>query len=307
MRCVVVFCLFFLSCFANASEHFSDHESYCLNYKAENCYALLQSRLKEVSLHSKQWYKIKSYQLDYYYDKREFKALEQVLTPLVDLPKAPDVFKVQVYFYYAKVLGYFGKKQQAKHYADLAITKLEKIYHVFEDPMRMLELANLQHVFGEGEKAYQILLLAGNRFAKRADPIFHFELNSNKGHIFYSARDFKKAARFYQLALDWVTLTEHPSKISVALGNLARAYQNLGEYQLAKEHFLAIAPHFNPDPNDIHKAIYILRTAEVCWQLRNFEDALHYLKKVNHKVLGEDHSTLFMHLSHQLNYSPKDS
>ncbi|MFY8298924.1 tetratricopeptide repeat protein [Pseudoalteromonas sp. SS15] len=273
--------LLFSSITANASEHFSDHESYCLQKDEQACLALLKKQSDAVPLYSKAWFKLTSYKLDYYYDKREFKKLEQTIVPLLVIENKPDVFELQLNYYYSKTLAYFGKRKQAKHYAQLAISKLEKIYHIFEDPMRMVEIANLEYVFGDRQKAYQLLLLAENKFGKRGDPVFHLELHTNKGHIFFIWQNYERAAKFYKLALDWIKDTEHDAKKVVAYSNLARTYQLMNKHELALEHFRRIEELLLKQNNPRLLALTLIRTAEVYEQLNELDKLAQLMARIN--------------------------
>lgn len=289
-----VFLLFSSSAFA--SEHFSDHESYCLQKEEQACLSLLKKQSDTVPLHSNAWFKLVSYKLDYYYDKREFKKLEQTIVPLLEIKSMPDVFELQLNYYYSKALAYFGNREQAKHYAQIAISKLEKIYHIFEDPMRMVEIANLEYVFGDRQKAYQLLLLAENKFGKRGDPVFHLELHTNKGHIFFTWKNYERAAKFYKLALDWIKDTEHDSKKVVAYSNLARTYQLMKKYEQALENFKHTEKLLLEQNSPRFLAVILIRTAEVYEQLNQPVNVAKYIKRINRNDLSKPYQATYQRL-----------
>ena len=297
MFVVLLFFLFFSSITANASEHFSDHESYCLKNEQYACLDLLKKQSDTLPLYSNAWFKLISYQLDYYYDKREFRKLEQAIVPLLAIESMPDVFELQLNYYYAKALAYFGKREQAKHYAKLAISKLEKIYHIFEDPMRMVEIANLEYVFGDRQKAYQLLLLAENKFGKRGDPVFHLELHTNKGHIFYTWQNYERAAKFYKLALDWIKDTEHDAKKVVAYSNVARTYQLMNKHELALEHFKRTEELLLKQNNPRFLAVIRIRTAEVYEQLNELDKLIQLMPRINLNDLSRGYHATYERLA----------
>jgi len=290
--------LFLFSTFsAFASEHFSDHETYCLKNEEQACLALLNQQINVTPLYSRAWFKLVSYKLDYYYDKREFIKLELTAKPLFDIENKPDVFDMQLNYYYSKTLAYFGKKEQARQYAQKAISKLEKIYHIFEDPMRMVEIANLEYVFGDRQKAYQLLLLAENKFGKRGDPVFHLELHTNKGHIFFIWQNYERAAKFYKLALDWIKDTEHDAKKVVAYSNLARTYQLMNKHELALEHFRHAEVLLLEQENPRLLALILIRTAEVYEQLNESEKVAQLIERINYADLSSGYHETFKRLS----------
>lgn len=285
------------SSFAFSSENFSDHESYCLDHKEQACLALLTQQAASVPQYSKDWYKLVSYKLDYFYDRREFRKIETTVIPLLEVKNKPTVFEMQLNYYYSKALAFFGEREKAKHYAQLAIAKLEKIYHVFEDPMRMVEIANMEYVFGDKEKAYQLLLLAENKFGERGDPIFHFELHSNKAHIFYTWQNYNRAAKFYKIALDWIQDTEHDAKTVVALSNFARVNQLMERHDTALEYFKKTELLLLEQNNPKLLAVILLRTAEVYEKKNDLTAVLKYLSRVNFLHLSEGYHPSYHRLT----------
>ncbi|WP_404340739.1 hypothetical protein [Pseudoalteromonas mariniglutinosa] len=283
-----------------ASEHFSDHESFCLELAEENCLMQINTHLAASQIHSIKWYKIKSYQLDYYYDKGNYAALKAAIDPYIDDQTLPKVFKVQTYFYYAKALRYFNDNQQAKVYADKAFNELNMMYQSFNNPLRMVELANLQYVFGDLTLASDILKQAQSRFEKSKDPIFHFELHSNKGHVFHALGDIENAAKSRQLAVEWILTTDHKSKKSVALSNLARTYQLLFKYQLAEQYYVDSLLYLDADEDASQLSIYTLRLAEISWQANNNKQAIKWLNKVEKRYLQRNHLLLYEQLNADL-------
>ena len=285
------------SSFAFSSENFSDHESYCLDHKEQACLALLTQQAASVPLYSKDWYKLVSYKLDYFYDRREFRKIETTVIPLLEVKNKPTVFEMQLNYYYSKARAFFGEREKAKHYAQLAIAKLEKIYHVFEDPMRMVEIANMEYVFGDKEKAYQLLLLAENKFGERGDPIFHFELHSNKAHIFYTWQNYNRAAKFYKTALDWIQDTEHDAKTVVALSNFARVNQLMEKHDTALEYFKKTELLLLEQNNPKLLAVILLRTAEVYEKKNDLTAVLKYLSRVKFLHLSEGYHPSYHRLT----------
>lgn len=285
---------------AYSSEHFSDHEQYCLNQAAENCLELISNNLLQAQPKSTNWYKLKSYQLDYFYDTLNYNQIIKQIEPLIDDESLPSVFKSQLYFYYAKALNGSDNNELAQVYADKAIAKLEDMYQAFENPLRLVELANLHYVFGNKELAYQILLSVGNRYSKSRDAIFNFELNSNKANVLHAWGDFNKAAKFRKLALDWISNSDHQTKIIIAQGNLARTYQLAGKYELAINYYLASLSYMDGKESNVHYPIYLLRLAETHMQMGSLALAAKNLKQVNKQGLKAGHLALYTKLDSAL-------
>lgn len=285
---------------AVASENFSDHEMFCERQSQISCLDYINQQLASSEIGSARWYEIKSYQLDYFYDKMEFQTLKDSAEPFITSEELPVVFQVQVYFYYAKSVHYFGDFETGHKYATKAFEKLQAIFDSFGNPMRMVELANLQYVFGNKETALQILDRAERRFGKSKDPIFHFELASNKANVFHALGDIDGALVNRQIAADWILKTNHNRKISVALGNLARTHQLLANYVKADEVYVQSLKYMDSDSDRNAIAIYKLRLAETNWQAGKQEQALKWFKQVHEEDIRQSHEKLYAHLSNVL-------
>ncbi|TMN74704.1 hypothetical protein CWB85_00580 [Pseudoalteromonas sp. S1727] len=281
---------------AHSSEHFSDHEQFCLQQPEKECLTYINEVIEQSALHSTQWYKAKSYLFDYYYDKNDYASLKLVVEPFADRNDLPKVFKVQTYFYYAKMLRYYNDNERAKVYATKAFNDIQQMYESFSDPMRILELANLQYVFGNKETAFQMLLKTERKFGKSKDPIFNFELHSNKANAYHALGDLENARKSRKQALDWIYPTQHQNKIIVAQGNLARTYQLLSEYKQANKYYVAALGNMVTPSDDIIKATYKLRLAQVNWQAADNEQAIKWLAAVDHAYLRPHHLTLYNQL-----------
>jgi len=286
-------CLWCCCWSVTAAENISDHEEFCAAAPNQHCETYIQQQLAKARPYSAVWYKTTSYYLDYLFDQHQFVALKNQIEPLLQRESLPEVFALQLYFYYAKALNALQQKDQAKIYADKAMPKLEQTYQVFGEPFRMLELANLQLQFGEREKAEQILWFTEQHFIKSKDPVFAFELNSNKAILAHAKDDLTQAAMLRQLALDAALQTGQKGKIIVAYGNLARTKQLLGELETARNTYVASLSFMTTVDDQLQQSIHQLRLAEICWQLKQYPQAQNYLTQVNTKLLAQPHQALY--------------
>lgn len=286
--------------YAAASENFSDHEVYCAQQSQVSCLDFIEQQLASAQLYSDKWYEIKSYQFDYYYDKLAYQTLKDSTEPFIEKSDLPIVFQVQVYFYYAKSMHYLGDYETGRKYATKAFDKLQAIYDSFGNPMRMVELANLQHVFGNKETALHILDRAERRFGKSKDPIFHFELASNKANVFHSLGDIERALVSRVSAVEWILKTDHSRKISVAMGNLARTHQLLSQYDKANHFYVESLNYMDVKSDRLVIAIYKLRLAQIHWQAGNRAQAAHWFKQVHKEDIRPSHAKLYTQLKTQL-------
>lgn len=282
---------------AAASEHLSDHEVFC-RQPQPSCEQQLQKALQGAPVHSSQWHKLQSYLLDFYYDKHRFAELRQLAEQLLSQTDNPPVLQAQLNFYYAKVLLSSGERDKAKTYAAQASEKLTLLFDVFGDPLRLVELANLQYSLNQRDQMEQTLLLAESRFAKSRDPLFVFELNTNKALLAHSRNQLTYAALYRQRALDAILPTGHSGKISTALGNLARTEQLQGQYLAAIAHYQQSLPYLTGASDNTIRAIHLLRLAELFNQIKDPSQVHHHLQQVDPALLrSEVHQQLYQQLS----------
>jgi tetratricopeptide (TPR) repeat protein len=242
-----------------------------------------------------------TFKLDYYYDMTEFKKLESLILQLLQIENQPESFKIQLYYFYSKTLMYFRRPEEAKKYANYVIQNVESLYHTFEDPLRMVEIANMEYVFGDKQKAYKLLLVAENKFGDRNDPIFHLELNTNKGHIFYQWKNYQRAERFYRRAVNWINNTGHDDKLMVAYSNLARVNQFLLKYEEALTYYQKTYAllQLQQDNNFIY--VIALRIAEVKLKMKDIDEAIDYFELVEFDELSPHYHESYISLLKALN------
>lgn len=285
---------------ALASENYSDHEAFCLQESQQQCLPYIKTRLNEAKRNPADWYKIKTYEFDYYYDYQQFDNLFAAITPFVKQEHLPGIFKLQMYYYYAKTLNYIGKKEEAKVYAAKAFSQLDGIYDAFGDPLRLVELANLHYVFGSKKTAMRLLIDAEQRFAKNNDPIFHLELHVNKAHIYLNWQQYEQAIRSNLMAYNAIKHTNHHAKIVLASGNLAYSYHQNKNYKEAISYYKK-AYDFT-EPQSIYQAIYSLRLAQAHWQTGNMTHAKKWLSRIDKNTtdFGKGHAALYSKLQQAL-------
>ncbi|KOO56975.1 hypothetical protein WH43_17005 [Rheinheimera sp. KL1] len=284
-----------------ASEHYSDHELFCLSLpKTTDCFTELQRQLQQQQVGSKAWYKLESYLLDYYYDKIDFDSLKQQAEMLLQRQDVPSVVLAQLYFYYAKTLMHFNQPQQAEAYGLKAANLVTELYKSFGNPLRLLELANLQKALGQHDLAVQTLSEAEHRAGNSQDPIFWFELNSNKALITDSIQSFEESLLYRQRAVTAILPTAHHVKIVVALGNLARTEQLLGHYEAALGHYQQSLAYMSKNTDPQNWSIFHVRLAEIAMQLNNPTLSEQYIQQIDTALLGQTHRLVYQQLQQQL-------
>lgn len=269
---VALFLILSFSHCSYSAEHLSDHEVFCASKSDEPCIDVINRRLMQEQPLSDNWFKIQSYKLDYLYDKQLYNELYTEIEPLLEQPNLPIVFTSQLNFYFAKVL-LSKDKERAAYHANKALDQIEGMFDAFGDPLRIVELANMQAVFGDNKRAYQMLLLAQTRFAKSRDPNFGFELNEQFANVFFHWNNFEKAVYHRKIAVSYAREIGHRGKLSVAISNLARTLQLNGNLDEAVQYYKE-ALNYVSEPSEIRfKTIYLLRLTEVYLSLNNIAEA----------------------------------
>ncbi|MDX5406914.1 MAG: hypothetical protein LPK11_07735 [Chromatiaceae bacterium] len=288
------------------AESLSDHEQFCqnqpsqdtttLSQKTANCLMHIEQSLALLPANSAAWYKVKSYQLDYYFDNRHFDTLLAETTALLQQPTQPDVFLLQLYFYHAKCLFWVKRPDDARHFANLAVEKLEGVFDNFGSPLRLVELANLYYSLNDPAQAFKLLALAEQQYGKSRNPLFWFELYSNQALIKHQWQELGAAESLRAKALEAALSIGHKGKLIVAYGNLARTQQLQQNFTAAYQNYLLSLQYFTPGQDDNNFAIYQLRLAEISWQIKQYRRSAKHLKQVNASMLGEYHLALYQEL-----------
>ncbi|HAW92637.1 MULTISPECIES: tetratricopeptide repeat protein [unclassified Arsukibacterium] len=277
----------------SASENLSDHEQFCQQEVSTSCEQYITQQLSALSSFSHGWYRIKGFQLDYMFDQRQFQQLQAEAELLLQQQALPDMLKVQVHFYYAKTLFISGQAELAKHYASTAMQMLQQVYSAFGNPLRIIELANLQYSLGELEQAEQLLNQVQLKYQKSKDPLFLYELYSNKALLSHQRDKLDEAAQYRTEALNASLVMGHNNKIIIAMGNLARTKQLLGQLQAAYELYEQSLVYTSQPEYQVQHAIHLVRLTEICLQQQQPAQALTFYTRIDPQLLGEFHQQLY--------------
>lgn len=299
IRLITSLCLL-ISTFTFAAETYSDHEDFCQTRSFAECDLFLKDTLASTKPYSTKWYKINSYQLDFYYDHQMFLPTLEVTTPLLARSELPSVFKAQIYFYHAKALNYTGQKELAKEIAFKTKEILREHFDAFQDPYRIVEIANLYHVFGDPENALKLLQKAQHQFAKRQDPHFNFELYGNLAQTYIALGDLNKQTLAWQNALYAANQTNDPQKIKIAYGGLAFSQKANKDFQGAYNNYLKALSIKAPKQNQASFARLQINLAEMGLALKNKKLAADHFKKILPQSVPRLHKERYLQLQTKL-------
>lgn len=290
----------FISPVIFAAETYSDHEQFCHLRSFEQCDLYLKDSLANITPLSTQWYKVSSYQLDFYYDHQLFLETLKITTPLLAQTELPSVFKAQIYFYHAKALNYTGQKVLAKEVAFKTKEILQEHFDAFQDPYRIVEIANLYHVFGDPENALTLLQKTQRQFAKRQDPHFNFELYGNLAQTYIALGDLDKQTTSWQKALYAAHQTNDPQKIKIAYGGLAFSQKANKDYQAAYNSYQKALATKAPKQNQASFARLQINLAEMGLALENKKLATEHFNKILPNSVPRLHKERYLQLQTQL-------
>ncbi|MBV2128248.1 tetratricopeptide repeat protein [Arsukibacterium indicum] len=291
----------------SASENLSDHEQFCQQDTTVSCANYLQQKLSALPPFSNGWYRVKGFQLDYLFDQHQFQPLQTEAELLLQQQSLPDMLKVQVYFYYAKALFVSGQSEAAKRYSSKAIQMLQEVYSAFGNPLRIIELANLQYSLGEVDQAEQLLHQVQWKYQKSKDALFLFELYSNKALVSHQRDKLDEAAEYRAEALKAALSLGHTNKIIVAMGNLARTKQLLGQLSAAFELYEQSLVYTSGPEYQVQHAIHLVRLTEICLQQQQPVHALTFYRLIDPELLGTSHKQLYQQFGSILLVTATDS
>jgi hypothetical protein len=118
--------------------------------------------------------------------------LKHEVAPWVDTKDIPLKFKINVYFYHAKLLVSDGKVELARQYLKQKIALLTCFSQLYTDPMMTIQIANALNYLGENQQGYDMLKALEKKFFDRDDPSFKLELYENLGHFSFRLGYFEE-------------------------------------------------------------------------------------------------------------------
>lgn len=273
----------------SAAEYFSNYAEFCKQLKGQACLNKILNKRKQTPIKSMMWYQLTGYYFDYLYRHVVLDTLLEKSSHLLIQKDHPKHFLAQLYFYQAKSLLYYKRKDEAHMYADKAYKILNDISVAFPDPLRLIEIANLKHVFGDSKQAYAMLQRLHKTYQARQDPQFHFELQGNMAQALQRMGHLESAVKHYEQSAKWAIKTKIPEHIAIATGNLGRTYQMLERNQEALFVYEFAVEHLLKTQNKKLLAAYYLRLSEVSQELQLAKKGADYFAKIDTEQLSKHH------------------
>ncbi len=277
--------LFFaFSCFS--AEYFSDYNDICETQTAikvcEKQILAAKSQEKPLTM---RWYKVAGYYLDFLYDQNKFTTLDQQTEQLIQLENNPDSFLIQLYYYRAKALSAVGRRTEGKAYGLKAIEMLKKTVDAFPKPIREVEIANLEYVYGDAHSAYTLLQNIHNKYKRIQDPILHLEIQSNMAHIQDKLGNLIKSQQHRQHAFFWAKESGNTHYLAIAAGNLAYTYNLNQQYDQAFTAYQYAVTLLEKNGSFELMSRYYLRLIELTQKLNKPQYTKQYCSAVKQSLL----------------------
>ncbi|TMO82684.1 tetratricopeptide repeat protein [Pseudoalteromonas spongiae] len=296
--------IYLLCASAKAADNLHNFEDVCPNLSAPDCSAKLLKQQSEYAPYSTDWYFITAHYLDLLYETTNLKPLKNLTEQYLNSGHThPVTFQTQLYFYAAKAFDIYNEKVKAKEYAQQAFKLVSATSESFPNPLRMVEIANLEMVFGDKDTATQMLNRLAQQYRKSKDAKLQHEIYGNLANALYSQGQLLESIPHRKSALFWARKLGFTDTITMASGNLARTYQLVGQLQIANETYRDAISNFNSEESPNY-SIFQLRLAEINTTLGEVEAAKQHITKVRFTKLLPSHLTLYHQLANKLELNP---
>ena len=227
------------------------------------CLDQIDAQLNSVPKQSRVWFQYKLYQYNALFQLVKLEQLKQEIDPWIDVEDIPLKFKINVYFYHAKLLVNDGKAELTRQYLNQTIDLLTSISQLYTDPMMTIQIANSLNYLGENQQGYDMLKALDKKFFDRNDPLFKLELYENLGHFSWRLGYFDEHIELRLKALDAAKKSLNKQDYAVAIYNVGRAYQMVDAYEDAFEYFKKSRKWFLAEKDSYGAELALMRQAQL--------------------------------------------
>ena len=227
------------------------------------CLKIIDSALTSTTKNTRPWNHLKRLQLDALFNLQKFDILAEELAPLLANNNLPVNFAVYVYIFHAKLLLGNQEIDLAKQYLNKSVGLLHEINNKYPNPLRLIDIANVQIVLKDYEQANKTLLQLESKFTDRYHPVFKRELYANLGHVAYFQHEENLHITYREKSLKWAIASDNNQQIGIAHSNLAWAYFKIKNYKLSEKHYRQAVKISEIEQDEINGAISKVRLTEV--------------------------------------------
>jgi tetratricopeptide (TPR) repeat protein len=283
-----------------AADNMHNFEDVCYELPVPKCSEKLLKEPSEYDPFTTDWYFITAHYLDFLYETTNLLPLKNLTEQYINAErKHPVTFQTQLYFYASKAFSVYNEKEKAHQYAKKAIALVNATSDSFPNPLRTVEIANLEMVFGDRDKAVKMFSRLAQKYKKSKDAKLQHEIYGNLANALYSQNQLLESIPHRKSAIFWAKQLGFTENIITAIGNLARTYQLVGQLQLANETYQSAISLFKTvdSPN---YSIFQLRLAEINAALSLQNEAKSHLAEVKFTKLLPGHLSLYKQLAQKL-------
>ncbi len=284
---------------ATSYDELAKIEQTCEN-SSHQCLSVLDDALENSISKSRQWYRLKLLQLDALFTLQHLTKLATEINNLLSYDTLPVNFSVYVYIYHAKLSYANNEVIIAKNYLDKALSLLTQIHGKYPDPIRLIEIANLQTSMKDYQQAKTTLLQLEQKYKDRYHPIFKRELYANLGHVAYFQEHKSLHIEYRKNSLKWAKAVNNKQQIGIAYNNFAWAYHTAGEYKNAEENYTKAVTLALSEKDLINGYFSQLRLIEVVILQGKNEKALNLFNQLPTNPVGESLSIRYKNLYQEL-------
>lgn len=289
--------LFLFCAELSAADNMHNFEDICAELSVPDCSTKLLKTQDEYAPYSSDWYFITLHYLDLLYESTSLLTLKNLTEQYINQQREhPISFQTPLYFYASKAQGVYGDKVKANQYAKRALKLVSATSESFPNPLRTVEIANLEMVFGDKDKAVQMFSRLAQKYKKSKDAKLQHEIYGNFANALYSQNQFLESIPHRKSAIFWAKELGYSESITMAVGNLARTYQLVGQLQLANTTYQEAITFFKSEDSPNY-SIFQLRLAEINAALNNLELAKKHLSKVQFTKLLPGHFAIYNKLA----------
>jgi tetratricopeptide (TPR) repeat protein len=269
---LVLCCILFLTAYSKNASASHDIHHVCQKSPA-TCLAQIDTELNKTQEQSRLWFNLLQYKLDALFNLKMIHSLKEQIAPWINGKELPIPFQVSVYIYHIKTLPSDTSAADKQYFIDKAKKQLTLLNDIYPNPIKLVELANLQVQIGEVQEAFTRLQALENKYARRNDPLFQMELYANLGHAAHRLDLAEEKIEYYIKALEWSIEYGNQQQIAVSYYNVAKSQLNESQFKQSANSFSKSVKYARSSHDTTLLAQAQLFLAQSYIELKKYKDA----------------------------------
>lgn len=224
----------------------------CISFPRE-CIEGTQLQLESLEPETIDWYRAKHLLISALWVLQENEILPKEVAYLSTLDNAPPVLLATAYTIHAKLLIVGGQKELGREFAEKAVDLIKAVNEVNMSAKRYAEVVNLFNYLEDWQRAEEFAHWAADKLKSIKNPDAMPDFYTAIGHIYFKSDKFELAKVQYQSSLDGYLQTQNAIEIANSYHNIARCYQQLGQWAPSIARFELALFWFNKQGKDYNK------------------------------------------------------